>query len=123
MRGSHDNFGRKVEDVMTELAAEEGCEMALRAPRVWMQGDATMAMPGCIGEERRRSRRSRAAATACGGGLFAGDSVTIPTQLPEETITRRKMQKARHDTRIPFSAACRKVWPILGLAVLTACAE
>ena len=43
----------------------------LRAPRGWMQGGATRAMPGRIGEERRRCRRPRAAATACGGWPFA----------------------------------------------------
>jgi hypothetical protein len=71
-----------------------------------MQGDATKAMPGRIGEERRRRRRPRAAATACGGWPFARDAFQEKRSLCENSSLRRDLQKARHDTRIHFSAAC-----------------
>jgi len=71
-----------------------------------MQGGATKAMPGRIGEERRRRRRPRAAATACGGWPFARDAIQARNILDEESHQRRELQKASHDTRIHFSAAC-----------------
>ena len=76
----------------------------MRAPRGRMQGGATRAMPGRIGEERRRRRRPRAATTACGGWSFA--PVQARSFLFERTFLRRELQKARHDARIHFSAAC-----------------
>src|SRR5438876_548196 len=52
-------------------AAEKGCEVALRAPRGQMRGDATKAMPRRIGEERQQSRWPRAV-FGCGGRVATG---------------------------------------------------
>jgi len=71
-----------------------------------MPGDATKAMPGRIEEERRRRRRPRAAATACGVWPFARDAFQENSLLSEKSSLRRELQKARHDSRIHFSAAC-----------------
>jgi hypothetical protein len=71
-----------------------------------MQGAATKAMPLRIGEERQRSRRPRAAATACGGWPFAREAFKAIADLRGQTSLPREVQKARHDARIHFSAAC-----------------
>jgi len=47
-----------------------------------------------------------AAATACGGWPFARGAFDEKSLHCEKSSLRRELQKARHDTRIHFSAAC-----------------
>jgi len=71
-----------------------------------MQGDATMAMLNASARSGNAADGPRAAATACGGGLFARDARRRRREATDDCSTRRDKQKVRRDARIHFPASC-----------------